>query len=71
VTAGLVAAVFLLGAPWQYNVARVDGWANLVHYPRLYGALVLWLLMVALLFRPTIIEGVHEVRTGVTSTSAP
>jgi hypothetical protein len=71
VTAGLVAAVVLLGAPWQYNVARADGWANLLHYPRLYGALVLWLLMVVLLLRPGIIGSVEKGRTNVTSGSAP
>lgn len=71
VTAGLVVAVVLLGAPWQYNVARVDGWANLMHYPRLYGALLLWLLMVLLLLRPGIIGSVEKGRTSITSGSAP
>jgi hypothetical protein len=67
-SAGLVLALVLLGVPWQYNVARVDGWASLMHYPRLYGALVLWLLTVVLLVRPNIIE---KVQTGVTSGAAP
>jgi hypothetical protein len=67
-SAGLVLALVLLGAPWQYNVARVDGWAGLWHYPRLYGALVLWLLIVRLLARPNILE---KARTRVTSGAAP
>jgi hypothetical protein len=71
ISAGLALAVALLGAPWQYNVARADGWANLLHYPRLYGALVLWLLAVVLLLRPNLARSMEQARAGVTSEAAP
>lgn len=71
VSAGFVLAVVLLGMPWKYNVLRVDGWSNLLHYPRLYGALILWLLMVILLIRPTVIGSVAKGKTGVTSQAVP
>jgi hypothetical protein len=45
----LFVAVLLLGAPWRFNVAGVDGWRSLLYYPRLYGALVLWALVMGLL----------------------
>lgn len=74
VSSGFALAVALLGAPWQYNVARVDGWASLLHYPRLYGALVLWLLMVVLLVRPGVVrhaKGTGGAQAAITSESAP
>jgi hypothetical protein len=71
VSMGYVLALVLLGAPWQYNVARADGWANLMHYPRLYGALVLWLLMVVLLLRPGFIGNVEKAPTRIATGSAP
>lgn len=39
----------LLGAPWRFNVPDVEGWRSLLYYPRLYGALVLWGLIMGLL----------------------
>lgn len=71
VSAGLVLAVGLLGASWQYNVARVDGWASLLHYPRLYGGLLLWLLVVVLLVRPSTIGSVEQSPARITSEAAP
>jgi hypothetical protein len=49
---GFGAVVLLLGAPWLYNTGPVAGWTALLHYPRLYGALLLWGFVVALLWRP-------------------
>jgi len=48
-TITLFAAVLLLGAPWRFNVAGVEGWRSLLYYPRLYGALMLWALVMGLL----------------------
>jgi hypothetical protein len=42
-------ALLLLGAPWRFNVAGVEGWRSLLYYPRLYGALLLWALVMVLL----------------------
>ena len=46
----LISAV-LLAAPWQFNVSGVEGWKSLLYYPRLYGALMLWAIIIALLVR--------------------
>jgi hypothetical protein len=40
--AGWAVGVALLGGPWPFNVHPVEGWIALAHYPRLYGAFVLW-----------------------------
>lgn len=48
VGAFFVSAV-LLGAPWRFNVPGVEGWRALLFYPRLYGALTLWALIMGLL----------------------
>jgi len=45
-----VLAVVLLGAPWRFNVP-VEGWAAVLHYPRVYGGLILWGLLASLLWR--------------------
>ncbi|HEX8599230.1 MAG TPA: glycosyltransferase family 87 protein [Chloroflexia bacterium] len=71
VSAGLMLGMALLGASWQYNVERVDGWASLLHYPRLFGGLLLWLLLVVLLVRPSIAGIVEKSHTGITSEAAP
>ncbi|HST04812.1 MAG TPA: glycosyltransferase family 87 protein [Chloroflexia bacterium] len=39
----------LLGAPWRFNVPNVEGWHALLHYPRLYGSLLLWVVIAALI----------------------
>lgn len=70
-TVGLLAAVILLGAPWKYNVMRVDGWSSLMHYPRLYGALLLWLLIVVLLARPAIAGSAQKADAMTTSEPVP
>lgn len=50
---GLLAlAVVLLAAPWNPNVPDVDGWHALLRYPRVYGALLLWGLLLSLIWRP-------------------
>jgi hypothetical protein len=41
-------ALGLLAGHWDYKVVEVGGWHALLHYPRLYGALLLWGLMIAL-----------------------
>jgi hypothetical protein len=46
---GLLVAVLLLGAPWRFNVPDVEGWKALLYYPRLYGAIVLWLVVMGLI----------------------
>ncbi|MDQ5825140.1 MAG: DUF2029 domain-containing protein [Chloroflexota bacterium] len=71
VSVGLVLGMALLGAPWQYNVARVDGWASLLHYPRLYGGLLLWLLVVVLLVRPGTVGSVEQSQPRITLEAAP
>jgi hypothetical protein len=47
----LLLSTVLLGAPWRFNVPDVEGWKSLSYYPRLYGALLLWALVMALLIR--------------------
>ncbi len=42
-------AVGLVGWPWGYKEWASDGWRSLVSYPRLYGALALWVLLVRLI----------------------
>ncbi len=42
----LVAAAVLLAAPWPYNVPGVEGWGSLLYYPRLWGAVLLFGLLV-------------------------
>lgn len=44
-------AALLLGGPWRFNVPDVAGWAALLHYPRVYGAVLLWGLLVWLAIR--------------------
>jgi hypothetical protein len=46
---GLLAAALLIGAPWRFNVPDVEGWNALLYYPRLYGAIVLWLVVTGLI----------------------
>jgi hypothetical protein len=46
----LAAGAVLLGAPWPYEVPDAHGWAALLHYPRLYGTLAVWLALVAICF---------------------
>ena len=41
-------AVLLLAPAWPFNVEFVDGWWALLFYPRVYGALLLWLALLAL-----------------------
>jgi hypothetical protein len=45
----LGAAAFLVGADLPYNTPNVFGADALLHYPRLYGTLLLWVLIVVLL----------------------
>jgi hypothetical protein len=45
----LLVAALLLGAPWHFNVPSVGGWHSLLYYPRLYGALLLWGLIMGLI----------------------
>jgi hypothetical protein len=45
----LGAAAFLIGADLPYNTPDVFGADALLHYPRLYGTLLLWVLIVVLL----------------------
>ncbi|HYI21714.1 MAG TPA: glycosyltransferase family 87 protein [Candidatus Limnocylindrales bacterium] len=42
------AALVLLAPAWPFNVAQIDGWWALFFYPRVYGALLLWLALLAL-----------------------
>jgi len=46
--AGLIVAGILLAAPWPFNVPDVAGWSALLHYPRVYGAAILWTVLVIL-----------------------
>ncbi len=48
----LVAALALLGPAWPFNRQPVDGVVVLFFYPRLYGALLLWLALLTLLIHP-------------------
>jgi hypothetical protein len=45
-----VAVVFLAPA-WPYNRQSVEGWSTLLFYPRVYGTLILWGLIVWLALR--------------------
>ena len=45
VALGWTAAVVLLGPPWTYKTWPTAGWAALLSYPRLYGALILWAVL--------------------------
>jgi hypothetical protein len=49
IVTALAVSALLLGAPWRFNVQSVGGWSSLLHYPRLYGSLLLWLLIMALI----------------------
>jgi hypothetical protein len=49
----LAAATGLLAPAWPYNRAGVEGWWTLLFYPRVYGALVLWALLVWIARRRT------------------
>jgi len=49
--AALVLAVLLLGGPWRFNVPEADAWSALLHYPRLYGGMLIWGLIVMVAFR--------------------
>ena len=44
------AAIVLLAPPWPFNVPSVGGWHALLYYPRLYGTLLLWGLVLGLLW---------------------
>lgn len=44
-------AVLLLGVPWEFDVPVVAGWEALLHYPRVFGASLLWALGMSLLWR--------------------
>jgi hypothetical protein len=49
----LALAAVLLGVPWRYyslggNLPEAEGWRAFLYYPRLYGNLLLWGLMVSL-----------------------
>jgi hypothetical protein len=44
----LILAGVLLAAPWPFNVPDVAGWSALLHYPRVYGAAILWAVLVIL-----------------------
>jgi hypothetical protein len=50
-TTAFVVAILLLGVPWLYAAPDPGGWAALLHYPRLAGALLLWLLTLYLLLQ--------------------
>ncbi len=41
-------AILLLAPAWPFNVQFVEGWWALLFYPRVYGALLLWLALIAL-----------------------
>lgn len=45
----LFVSALLLGAPWRFNVSSIGGWHSLLYYPRLYGSLLLWVLIMALI----------------------
>ena len=44
----LTLAGVLLAAPWPFNLPDVAGWSALLHYPRVYGAAILWAVLVLL-----------------------
>ena len=50
--ATLGAATLLLAAPWPYRAPSMPGWQDLLHYPRLYGNMLLFGLMIVLLLWP-------------------
>jgi hypothetical protein len=41
-------SLLLLGVAWPYKKWAADGWQALVAYPRLYGTLILWFLLLKL-----------------------
>jgi hypothetical protein len=43
------AALLLLGPAWPFNRQPVEGWWALLFYPRVYGALALWVLLLSLI----------------------
>ena len=43
------AALLLLGPAWPFNRQPVEGWWALLFYPRVYGALALWVLLLWLI----------------------
>jgi hypothetical protein len=45
----LALSALLLATSWEFNVHGVVGWHSLLYYPRLYGSLLLWLLIMALM----------------------
>jgi hypothetical protein len=47
----LAVAFLLLAAPWNPNVPDFEGWSALLRYPRVYGALLLWGLLLWLTWR--------------------
>ncbi len=55
-----VVAVLLLGPAWPYKSWPDSGWLAVVAYPRLYGAMVLWLVLLKLVAS-------HEKARGVLS----
>jgi hypothetical protein len=54
-------AVLLLGADWPYRAPAMPGWQALLHYPRLYGNLLLLGLMITLLMLPRYNENKEEI----------
>jgi hypothetical protein len=48
----LAVSLLLLSWPWQYyNVPGTEGWRALLYYPRLYGTLLVWGLMLWCIWR--------------------
>jgi hypothetical protein len=48
----LLALLVLLALPWRfYNVPGTEGWRAFIYYPRFYGNLLLWVVLLILLVR--------------------
>jgi hypothetical protein len=54
-------AVILLGADWPYRAHSMPGWQALLHYPRLYGNLLILGLVITLLMMPKNNENKEEI----------
>ena len=50
----------LLAAPWSPNAPDGEGWAALLRYPRVYGALLLWGLLLWIIWRAGERDGAGE-----------
>jgi hypothetical protein len=46
-----IGALVLLVPPWPFEQHPVEGWAALLYYPRVYGALLLWAALLVLSHR--------------------